>query len=137
MSQLNPNFDWVTARANCSASEVFKTLETQVKSDVEKRNGLRTSEEMKFDIKFAIESSMQVFRVGVFRDSQRLNYSVFSQIPEGIKVEYKEREPLVGVLTLSNDGECRLRVKDVEEYAFWQFRKLALEPIFFGNNLGW
>jgi hypothetical protein len=31
---------------------------------------------------------------------------------------------------LSNDGECKLRVNG-DEYTFWQFRKLALEPLLF------
>jgi hypothetical protein len=33
-------------------------------------------------------------------------------------------------LTLSDDGNCHLRVGETE-YTFWQFRKLALHDLFF------
>jgi hypothetical protein len=36
-----------------------------------------------------------------------------------------------GALTLNNNGECRLRVKD-EELEQWQVRRMALEELFFG-----
>jgi hypothetical protein len=37
-------------------------------------------------------------------------------------------------LTLSDDGECRLKVND-KEYDLWQFRKLVLQGIFFGPDV--
>lgn len=33
-------------------------------------------------------------------------------------------------LTFNNDGECRLKIAGVE-YDFWQFRRTALEELFF------
>jgi len=38
-----------------------------------------------------------------------------------------------GVLVISNDGQCRLRVGETE-CDLWQFRKLALHDLFFVNQ---
>ena len=37
---------------------------------------------------------------------------------------------LMATLTLSNDGECRVMIGS-REYDLWQFRKMALEHLFF------
>ncbi len=42
---LPEDFDWVTARAACSVSQVFQRLRMQVAVDVEKRNQIRTENE--------------------------------------------------------------------------------------------
>jgi hypothetical protein len=41
-----------------------------------------------------------------------------------------------GKLTLSNDGDCKLKVGDTE-YSLWQFRKLTLEDVLFTSVAKW
>jgi hypothetical protein len=143
MSQLIPDeFDWVTERAKCSAGMVLKQLESQIKVDVEQRNSLRTHSEVRQMISFEFGSGGQSsFYVRALRHGERdptpeqLGFVTFEKLPGGIKVVHwigkEEKDPIVGMLTLGNDGKCRLRVKDLDEYKLWQFRKLALEPILF------
>src|ERR1039458_7645934 len=57
MTQPIPeDFDWITARAACSASLVFQRLRMQVEADVAKRNQIRTeNEKSKYFFQFATE----------------------------------------------------------------------------------
>jgi hypothetical protein len=131
MNQTDPNFDWITARAKCSPTDVLCQLESQTEEDIKKRNDLLTDLEKKYRVRFHFQRDLNQFSVWAMRDSERLGYAGFRADPEGIRVTYVDPHPdLVGTLTLSNDGECRLKVKD-DEYTFWQFRKLALEPLLF------
>lgn len=137
MSHDDPNFEWVVARAKCSASAVYSDFAQQIKHDVELRNNLLSGKERKHEINFSFEGGYEqtslivaVQKGGQLLEEKRLAHAIFTKIPEGIAVEYSDEKKLAGVLTLSQDGECRLRV-DAIEYKFWQFRKLALEPIFF------
>jgi hypothetical protein len=141
MNQIDPNFDWVTARANCTPSGVLGVLKAQVQADVERRNSLRTSEELQYDIKFGFEVSSLAFKVSRVRMGEILESVVLSQQNEGISVDYKKgmmnSYSGLATLTLSNEGECKLKTVDGQEHSFWQFRKSTLEPIFFSNNFGW
>jgi hypothetical protein len=131
MNQADPNFDWITARAKCSPTDVLLQLESQTEEDIKKRNELSTDSEKKYGVRFHFQRDLNQFSVWTLRDSERLGYASFQAAPEGIRVIYIDPQPeLIGTLTLSNDGECKLRVND-DEYTFWQFRKLALEPLLF------
>jgi hypothetical protein len=48
----------------------------------------------------------------------------------GIVVKADDKVVLEGHAVLSDDGACRLRVNG-EDLEFWQFRKRALEALFF------
>lgn len=138
MSPSDPDFDWVDARSKCTSGGVLLILQSQSDSDVAKRNAILTPMEMQYGISFKIQRGRGVFRVsrtGLVDD--QIDFALFTQTDDGISVSYKdERLTFVGTLTLSNDGECKLRIKD-EEYSFWQFRKLVLEPIFFYSGAKW
>jgi hypothetical protein len=137
MNQDDPNFDWVTARAKCSASEVYRDFLLQIKRDVEIRNGALSGKERKHKVNFTFNGGYKPTSVvvaaqkgGCYLAEMRLAHAIFTKIPEGISVEYIDGKTIAGLLTLSQEGECRLKVDGVE-YSFWQFRKLALEPVFF------
>jgi hypothetical protein len=125
------NFDWVSARAKCSPVEAFTHLESQVEEDINKRTALMSDSEKKYRIRFHFQREQNQFSVWVVRDEERIGYAVFKSIQDGISVSYWGAPDLIGILTLSDDGECRLKVKDVGELSFWQFRKRALEPLLF------
>ena len=137
MNQNDPSFDWVTERSKCSASEVYRCLALQIERDVKTRNGLLSGKEQQHEVNFTFSGSFDSPSLTVAAGTggrhlgqRHLDHAIFTKIPGGIAVEYADSKKLSGLLTLSQDGECRLKVNDVE-YSFWQFRKLALEPIFF------
>lgn len=137
MNQDDPNFDWVRARAECSASEVYQDFARQLKADVATRNTLLSGKERRHEVNFTYNGGFQHTSLfvaaqtgGNMLEENRLAHVVFTKVAEGIAAEYSDGKKLIGFLTLSQDGECRLKVDGVE-YSFWQFRKLALEPIFF------
>jgi len=137
VKQDDPNFDWVAARAKCSASEVYQDFSLQLKKDVATRNELLSGKERKHEINFMFAGCSEPNSVmvaaqtgGRFLGEKPLAHVIFTKVPEGISAEYSDGTKLTGLLTLSQDGECRLKVDSVE-YSFWQFRKLTLEPIFF------
>lgn len=137
---IEPDFDWVTARASCSPSTVLKTLEGQSTKDVALRNDLCTVAEKHQGIQFGVEPGRDSFHVSIYRGRtgyiERLAVASFAKTSGGILVSYEFKnnqppKPIDGKLTLGNDGDCLLRVNESGVYTFWQFRKLALEPIFF------
>jgi hypothetical protein len=137
MNQNDSTFDWVTARANCSGSEVYREFLQQIKRDVEIRNGALSTNERRHEVNFhfggynvPISVVVAAQTGGEYLGRKRLAHAIFTKISEGISVEYADGKTLVGLLTLSQDGECRLKADGVE-YSFWQFRKLALEQILF------
>ena len=133
------NFDWVTKRANCSLRAKFLTLKAQIAADVQARN--------KIDSQGGFQSAFRV--VNQSADSFAVLYEV--SLPASEKsnsVEFKIAQLLAGNpyisvvdgneeilranVTLSNEAECRF-VVDGSELLDWQFRKAALEALFFGR----
>ena len=138
MSPNDPNFDWVSARSECSPDKVLLILQSQSVSDVEKRNAILSAAELQYGISYTMshgKGAFKVARTGLV--DQQIDSALFTQTADGISVSYKDnRLTFAGTLTLSNEGECKLRVGDTE-YSFWQFRKLALEPLFFCGEPRW
>lgn len=137
MTQNDPSFDWVSARAKCSASEVYEDFALQLKKDVATRNELLSGKERRHQVGFRFNGGYKhtslfvaVQTGGQGLEEKQIAHVIFTKVPEGIAAEYSDGKQIIGRLTLSREGECRLKVDDVE-YSFWQFRKLTLEPIFF------
>ena len=126
------NFDWVTARSHCSLGEVFEKLRQQVKADVEKREAMRTERSgigSYFAFKF-VQSGGDSFTA--MAEGTKVDERVrFECDRNAITAKGKYGKPnLMATLTLSNDGECRVMIGG-REYDLWQFRKMALEHLFF------
>jgi hypothetical protein len=124
------DFDWVKARAQCTPFQVFERLRLQVKDDVDKRNAfINPAERNAYSFVFSTQGK----RFSVAVESFDVDRGVdFGPTAVGIDVHDSQNNALLvhGVLTLSNDGECRLKVNEVE-HNLWQFRKLALEDVLF------
>ena len=54
----------------------------------------------------------------------------FDRTEKGISVSDGSKRLFEATLTLDDTGECRLKVNG-QEREFWQFRKMALEALFF------
>jgi hypothetical protein len=87
---LSSDFDWVSVRAECSASKVFRHLELQVRADVDKRNDLRTENEKG---KYSYKHTSNGNRFCVFIESNGLEPQVSPQtaVKAAIVQEFKER----------------------------------------------
>lgn len=124
---LPGDFEWINARAACSPVKVLEQLRLQVSHDLELRN------KMCEGYKFAMHGEGAAF--SVFLDSifhRQVPYRTVRFRLDGGKIiaEYPETEIFTATLTLNEDGECRLRIKD-KNYELWQVRHMALEKLFF------
>lgn len=122
------DFDWVSEREKCTPFKIFELLRAQVQSDMQKRNSSTAGTGIK---KFNFESDGAWFAV-VYKVDEMSKGVMFSITGNGVNVQDVESRALLheGILTISNDGHCRLRVEQTE-YSLWQFRKLALQDLFF------
>ncbi len=127
------DFDWVSLRAKCTRFKIFETLRSHVQNDINRRN-LLTGADVKGRKTFLFDHNGNWFSV---------TYKVYG-IHKGVMfilnqngVEVQDIEPRTtiheGILVMSDDGQCRLRVGQIE-YDLWQFRKLALQDLFFVNQ---
>ena len=122
------DFDWVKARAECSATEIFGKLRVQIQKDVERWKALKVNSELKISMdNEAGVFAVSVEGVAVYR-GVRFILAEDAIVVDGIA---PEKRMFLASVTLSDDGECRLKVAG-KEYDTWQFRKLALEWVLFG-----
>jgi hypothetical protein len=126
------DFDWVSERAKCTPFKIFELLRTQAQSDMQKWNLLTAETAIKKT--FTLESYGTWFAV-VYKVGEMSKGVMFSITGNGVNVQDVESRTLLheGILTISNDGHCRLRVGQTE-CSLWQFRKLALQDLFFVNR---
>ena len=122
-------FNWVVERTKCSAQQVFKELELGVKEDADTMNSQRPPHA---HYKFTV-CQLAGGRFSVIREEPRGIPSV-EFVLEGnqIRVSINDVVKFTATLTLNNEGQCRLKVKDAE-LEQWQFRRMALEDLFFGH----
>jgi hypothetical protein len=119
-------FNWVKERGKCSPSLAFERLRGEVRQDVEDRNAIRGPIPSHAYL-FQSDSSTSFT---VILSGNQLHSSVrFLLSGEVISVEIHEQR-LDATLTLQDTGECVFKLGR-EEVGFWQFRKRALEKLFF------
>ena len=125
---MSNDFDWVTARHNCSIVSVFKSLEVAAEENVRTRNSLKSQNDH-FRFTFQPQQSESFF---VQRQtSNSILYIVFNLRDSFISVCNKSGKELFRAIpTLNNDRECRLKVNG-EELEIWQVLRKALESLFF------
>ena len=126
------NFDWVTARYNCSPSKEFHHLMTLVKENCMVLNRC-LPEEHSYHYKFQNKDSDNF---SVERTESPMGKCVvgFALKTDGILVGGSDSKPewkMKLTLTLNDDGECRFRIDGSGEYMRWQVACRALSPIFF------
>lgn len=134
MTQTGSNeFDWVTAQANCNAAEFFERLKQGVRRDVERRTALAANDAREvFEFFEDEDGQFEVTRAGAGRGSPKLSAVVrFERVGRRIEVSGEDIDvALTAVLTLDPEGHCRVVVGEAM-YAEWEFRRMALEQLFF------
>jgi hypothetical protein len=121
-------FAWVNARASCSIGLLFEQLKAQVEKDIDARQALSKGPPYYYSFRFKVENNTIIALI----EGHRLHESItFRLSGDAIEVMGKDGKLLLsGKATLNNDGDCRLRVNG-DELELWQFRKKALEDLFF------
>ena len=133
--RLPPDFDWVTARAQCSAETIFDELRRLALANVERANALRGGtdpKEPRFRFKDMERSYANGFVITDSFASVRRAVSVRAS-GDTIHVEPTQGLEFTAVLTLTDAGDCMLRVGNavLDE---WQFLRRALEGLFFDGD---
>lgn len=121
------NLNWVRARAACSLAGIYELLRDQVRQDVAERSKLQAAETVR---KFDFHTSGSSFRATT-SCGQTTNSVRFLLTEKAITVEDTDgRVMFSGSPAIADDGRCRLRIGS-DELDLWQFRKRALEHLFF------
>jgi hypothetical protein len=121
------DFDWVKARSECSMTKMFMRLKADVEEDVEAANLLFKGT----GVKFGFTPNAASFTV--YQDVIPLKEVSFTLNQYNISVgDGREKIKFSATLTLNKDKQCRFLL-GTEELEGWQFRKKALELLFFSE----
>jgi len=126
-------FEWVTARAECTAAATFERLRLGVTQDVEHRNALIGVDE---GFRFEFSEDAEGFDVARVEGSRFTNPKVaglvrFERAGSRIHIRSEDVDvDFTAILTLDPAGQCRFVVGEAL-YADWEVRRLALELLFF------
>lgn len=124
--------DWVRIRAACTIATVFNQLCDGIMGDVQAINSARgLSGDSRFLAEMAGEGTAIVIAqpnlIPRIRVIVRMDSATIAVVRER---QYKKEETWEATVGLNNEGRCILRLEDVEVEQ-WQFRKKALEGLFF------
>lgn len=133
MSTIPPELNWVEKRDACSVQQVFNELVRGIDNDVAVVNQLKKIPgQTRFVAEILSDNSTVV--VG------QINIPARVRVKIGIVGDRIETSGEVGTVvlsarvTLNNAGRCMLVLDDDTELEQWQFRKMALEGLFFGDK---
>src|ERR1017187_7116640 len=125
MTPTAENFDWVTARSECSLTKVFGRLSLGIQSDVEIRKEL-PSDDWKFDFFPQQPRAFMVTRQNSRGDHRQVDFLIKDGTIAilGTGVSFAARPGL------NTSGRCTLMVNG-QELELWQVRRMALDGLFF------
>ena len=127
------NFDWVSAQAGCSATQMFQRLQDGTRADVERRNSAtfgRTDgwrfefheDEEGFEVVRIADSSRDSGFVTFQREGPRITIT-----GDGVDVH------MTAIVGINPHGDCRYFIGE-GEFLAWEVRKQALDQLFFGDS---
>lgn len=136
MSTIPQELNWVQKRAECSAEKVFRELQIGVENDVAAANEAKRLAGNFFpDTRLAtkLTADGRVFVVA------QINIAgprvVFFLHDKKIQARDEVRSATwTATLALNDEGRCKLKIEEDDRLLEqWQFRRLALEGLFFGD----
>ena len=130
MSTIPQDLNWVEKRAACKIAEVFHALCIEIANDIIAINGIKYKE-----LYFKQESLRDgTIVIGQPNGAPMLTVSI-GIINQQITVQDQATPDRWSVrVGLNNEGRCTLKLEDGTELEHWQFRKKALEELFFGDK---
>jgi hypothetical protein len=130
MSTIPQELNWVEKRAGCTSRSIFPQLVAGINEDVKERNA--TSSGANFAAELTGDGKALVIgETGVWARKERvIIFSLDGKIE--VRDETKNIKFSVDVF-LNEEGRCKLRLEEGKELEQWQFRRLALEGLFFGD----
>lgn len=132
MNSVPQELNWVEKRAACTVAEVFNELRSGIDDDVAIMNAAR---QLTTGTCFSATLLQSGTGVVIGRPKQIPNRRVLVAIA-GDKLQVKDEgsgSDWSASVALNNEGRCILRLEDGVELEQWQFRKKALEGLFFGD----
>jgi len=130
-SEIPRDLNWVKTRAECTLSRIFKQLHDEIVVDIAMRSDNLSESHKAAKISFELkEEGNESF--AVYRNGTGMTTGItFSIAGTNITVMNGRGDIfLQATVGLNNDGRCMLRRGDVD-LETWQFRKEALEDLFF------
>jgi len=130
--------DWVSERARCSIHVVFNALAARAKSDIEKRNALRTPEEQRRGLRFVFKAENDRYFVVIAEGKKQLVRFFLDKTIQVTSDGFIHGPGfVVESATLTSTADFRLKVKDSDtELTEWQVLRMAMEDLFFtGTDL--
>lgn len=124
-----PEFDWVTARTECSAQGVFFRLVAGIKADVATRNNLALLDNSNLHFEVAEIGNVVLVTRLEGSDTKKVEITFAAG---GFKTEGYGPQ-LIGIPTFNAKAECVVMVNG-EEMQLWQFRCRALETLLFSSK---
>lgn len=133
MSLSNSNFDWVTARHECSLRIEFAKLKRNLERNTKTRQEL-APKDRPADVAYKEDGDTCTVLRGPLPGAIGRTWDVtFILKDDHIAVTGNMvAKPLTLNLTFNDDGECRFTINGEGEYKRWQVLRRCLEPIFFG-----
>jgi len=128
MTSTPDDFDWVSARAECSLKRVFAKLSLDVQGDVAIREEF--SRKTLDGRTFRWQEAARGFLVSrtVRQDDKHVTFVLGD---DAIEVSGHGVGSFSASLTLNCEGKCRFSVNG-QEVESWQLRRMALDALFFG-----
>lgn len=133
MSTIPQKLDWVNVRANCTVAKVFNELCDAIRDDVA---AINSSNRMLSENPFRadLHSSGTTLYIGQVNNVPRKIVAIgLVQDQIVAQQEWSGGETVKVTVGLNDEGRCILRLEDMTELEQWQFRKRALESLFFGR----
>jgi hypothetical protein len=129
MSGVPQELKWVEKRAACNVVEVFDRLCLEIQDDIIAINAIKYKE-----LYFQQDSLRDgTIVVGQPKRAPRVTVMI-GIVDQKIMVRNQATQEQWSVTVgLNDEGRCILRLEDSSELETWQFRKKALDALFFGG----
>lgn len=132
-NNIPQQLDWVTKRANCTAARVFNELCGSIEDDVLAINSVKG---LSGNDGFRAEMHSSGTTIYIAQPNRIPRKLVAVGVDQGqilVRQEWNGGEQWNATVGLNDEGRCTLRLEDSTELEQWQFRKRALEGLFFGS----
>ena len=130
MNTIPEELNWVKKRAACTADSIFSGIVNEIEQDIKERNAAGSNA----TFVSGLTSDKKTLIVGESGTWARKEKVIF--FPLGGKIEIRDEVKNVKLsaeVFLNNEGRCKLKLEDGTELEQWQFRRKALEGLFFGD----